>query len=316
MVSTIAKLEEKIRDRINDGRKQHELLGRSADWNRLCSGLDVIGDTELALDSYLAHNPIQDIGVRYLHVYGALQLLQTQQDAVAQVCEALQLKPKSSPKIPLVRKVRSNAVGHPMHQREDNSSRSHFIVRMSLSQHGFTMFTESDDEWGHSEQNVSIPALIDLQRDSLTQTLTEVVELLDEAEMSHRKEHKSEKVESCFPSTLSYYFSKIFEAARSPSIYPLGKTHVELVAECLAKMRDMLEKRGEWGIYPSIDYEYELLEYPLERLREFFSGNEESSLNEKDAHIFAEFTKFRMASLRQIAVEIDERYESSPDDDA
>jgi cellobiose phosphorylase len=110
---TIAELESKIRDRINRGRMQHELLGRSADWNKLCSALDVVGDTELALDAYLKHPEIKSTGLCYVHVYGALQLLQLQQDAVDHICRALRITAKNSPKLPHIRKIRNSSVGHP-----------------------------------------------------------------------------------------------------------------------------------------------------------------------------------------------------------
>lgn len=133
---TIVALEDQIRDRINARRKQNELISRGADWNKLCSALDVIGDTELGLTAYLEHPAIEEPGLCYLHVYGALQLLQTQQDAVEQVCRTLGLRPKASPKIPEVREVRSSAVAHPTAQQEDNATKSNFIVRSSLSQYG------------------------------------------------------------------------------------------------------------------------------------------------------------------------------------
>lgn len=315
MTSSIVMLENRIRDRINARRKQHELLGRKADWNRLCSALDVIGDTELALDAYLTHPVVEDTGVQYLHVYGALQLLQTQQDAVAEICGALQIKPHASPKVPLVRELRSSAVGHPTRQQENNRQKSNFIVRATLSQFGFTLFTVIADEWPHTERNVNIPKLIELQSSALIATLVEVIALLDEADMKHREQHNCIKLSTCFPETLPYYFSKIFEAIHSPQSYPLGKMHIDLVAECLTNLRAMLEKRGEWGIYHSIDYEYELLEYPLQQLTVFFTDPSASRLNSKDAYIFCAFVSEQIKTLIQIAQEIDDTYEGSPSGD-
>lgn len=312
MTISVAELEYRIRDRINARRKQHELLSCEADWNRLCSALDVIGDTELGLDAYLSHPVVEDTGIRYLHVYGGLQLLQAQQDAVAEICAALQIKPKASPKVPLVREVRSSAIAHPTRQQENNRSKSNFIVRATMSQYNFTLFTVVEDEWPHTERNVSIPKLIALQREALAATLVEVIAVLDEAEMKHREQHKNEKLSDCFPETLSYYFSKIFEGIHSPRTYPLGKMHIDLVVDCLAKMRTMLDKRGEWGIYDSVDYEYELLEYPLAQLQTFFVDRTSSKLNDKDAYIFCAFVREQIKTLIQIAREIDETYESSP----
>lgn len=316
MNATVRDLESKIRDRINSRRRQHQLLSRIADWNRLCSALDVVGDTELGLASYSTHEPVSDIGVRYLHVYGALQLLQTQQDAVAEICAALQIKPAASPKVPLVRELRSSAIGHPTRQQEDNRSKSNFIVRATLSQFGFTLFTVTAGDWPHAERTVNIPKLIELQRDALAKTLSEVISTLDAAEMKHRELHKRKKLTSCFPDTLGYYFSKIFEAIHSPEYYPLGKMHVDLVAECLSCMKVMLQERGEWGIYDSIEYEYELLEYPLERLATFFTDRIASGLNGKDAYIYTDFVQHRIETLEKIAGEVDETYETTPNDDA
>lgn len=315
MSISIAGLEHRIRDRINARRTQHALISRKADWYCLCSALDVIGDTELGLDAYLAHPPVKDVGVAYLHVYGALQLLQTQQGAVAAMCEVLQIKPQSSPKVPLIREVRSSAVAHPTRRREDGLSKSNFIVQATLSQHCFTLFTVAADSWSHTERRFSIPVLIEQQRTALAAILSEVIGVLDEAEMKHRELHRDEKLSNCFPHNLYYYFSKIFEAIHSPRSHdPFGKMHVDLVVECLAKMRAMLEKRGEWGIYDSVDYEYDMLQYPLDELKTFFADRSASKLNEKDAYIFCAFVSEQIKTLIQIAQEIDEKYETSPSD--
>ena len=308
----IQRLETQIRDRINGRRKQHQLLGRGADWNKLCSALDVIGDTELGLDAYLNHPGVEDHGLCYLHVYGALQLLQTQQDATAQICSALGIRPQASPKLPEVREVRSSAVAHATAQQEDKTTKSNFIVRSSLSQHGFVLMTVFSDERQFVQRDVSIPKLVEQQRTALSRTLEEVLCVLDEEEMKHREQFRDEKLTGCFPPTLSYHFSKIYEAVHRADYYPLGGINVDVVAECLTKMKALLERRGEWGIYDSVNYEYELLEYPLAELKLFFSGQGTSKLNARDAHIFCAFVREQFKSLEKIAREFDEQYGSSP----
>jgi hypothetical protein len=308
----IAELESKIRDRINKGRRQSELLNRSADWNRLCSSLDIIGDTELALDSYLKQSHIDDIGLCYLHVYGALQLLQTQQDAVSHICQALGIKAQSSPKIPHIREIRSSSVAHPAAQKEDKITKSSFVVRSSLSQHGFNLMTVYSDETPYSQRHISIPDLVAEQRETLHKVLEEVIEKMDEAEMKHRLQHRDEKLQEVFPDVLSYYFSKISEAINSSTYFPMGEMHVDLIIECLTKFRSLLEKRSEWGIYDSINYQYELLEYPLAKLKSFFADRAESKLNAKDAYIFCAFVREQLKVLKQISIEIDEEYSKTP----
>lgn len=309
---SISALESEVRDRINRGRKQHELLSRSADWNKLCSALDITGDTELALDSYLGQSSVQDVGLRYLYVYGALQLLQTQQDAVAHICAALAIRAVNSPKLPYIREIRSNSVAHPAAQKEDGTTKSNFIVRSSLSQHSFTLMTVYSDETPYSQTQVSLPRLIAEQRQTLQRVLEEVIAKMDEAEKEHRAKHCDEKLREVFPEVLPYYFSKIFEAIHSSTYFPLGGMHVDLVTECLARLKQLLEKRGEWGIYDSVDYEYQLLEYPLAELKTFFTAPAESKLNAKDAYIFCAFVSEQIKNLQQIAGEIDDQYAKAP----
>lgn len=312
MSTVIAQLEREVRDRINAPRLLHQLLQRKEDWNRLCSALDVIGDTELALDSYLGHAKVEDTGTQYLHVYGALQILQTQQDAVASVCAALQISPKAPPRVPLIRNIRSSAIAHPTFQREDKSTRSNFIGRHSLSQYGFTLETTNANGPPYTRRSVDIPSLIKLQRVYLSSALSEVISMLDQTETKHRKTFRQEKLASCFPTTLDYYFEKISEGIHTPSSSGLGKMGVDSVSECLFKMKVMLQKRGEWGIRDSVSYEYDLLQYPVEQLGAFFADPAQSKLSKKDAYIFRVFLQERIKTLIQIAREIDDTYQSSP----
>lgn len=309
---SISELESEVRDRINRRRKQSELLTRSGDWNKLCSALDVVGDTELALDAYLVQPNVEDIGLRYLFVYGTLQLLHTQQDAVAHLCEALRIKSKNSPRLPRIRELRSNAIAHPTEQRENKAFKSNFIQRISLSHYGFTLMTVFSDGKPYHLRSVSIPNLIREQRGVIHAVLEEVLEKLDEEEMAHREQHRNDKLTDAFPQVLGYYFEKIFESTREPTYFPFGKMHVDLVSECLGRFKSLLEKRGEWGTSDSINYQYKLLEYPLAELKGFFTDRQTSKLNEKDAHIFASFVREELRELQKIAREIDEDYSTIP----
>jgi hypothetical protein len=79
---SISDLEHKIRNYINRPRKQSKLLKDSTAWNMLCSCLDVIGDTELAIQAYKDFKNLKKDGFKYLTVYGILQTLFLQQDAI------------------------------------------------------------------------------------------------------------------------------------------------------------------------------------------------------------------------------------------
>jgi hypothetical protein len=65
-MQTISELEKEIRNKINTPWKQNALLQDSAVWEMLCSCLDTIGDTDLALHAYLELEWPEEDGARYI----------------------------------------------------------------------------------------------------------------------------------------------------------------------------------------------------------------------------------------------------------
>jgi len=121
-MTTIYELEYTIRDLINRPRKQAALLKSHSTWGMRCSSLDVIGDTECALAAYLAgidseekgHDQLIEAGNLYLTLYGVLQVLFVQQDAVTYVHESLGLTKSPNPTVDAIRETGNDAVGHPI----------------------------------------------------------------------------------------------------------------------------------------------------------------------------------------------------------
>jgi len=116
-----------IRDFINKPIKQFNLLKNHKLWNQLCSSLDVIGDSDLAISAYINSEFGTDDGEKYLRLYGALQALFLQQDAVTNMCESLGLPNNltSHPKLKEIRDIRNDSIGHPT--KRGNYKSYHFI---------------------------------------------------------------------------------------------------------------------------------------------------------------------------------------------
>lgn len=121
-------LEDRIRNFINSPRKQSNLLEDSATWNKLCSSLDLIGDTQIAIDAYPQLFSMQEEGISYLIVYGILQALLLQQDAAKHIGDALNIKVKLPKALEEIRIIRNSAAGHPSYQRENGLAKSSFIT--------------------------------------------------------------------------------------------------------------------------------------------------------------------------------------------
>jgi hypothetical protein len=310
----ITELEQQIRSYINRPRNQANLLTEPARWNQLCSALDVIGDTELAINAHLTRTGSKDIGESYLVVYGVLQVLLVQQDAVRYASVALGIPMIFSKDLKEIRKIRNDAIGHPVTGKENKIHKSNFMTRATLSDQAFTVMSVYSDEKQAEFRTYELPKLIDLQRVELTKFLDTVLQLLRDEEMKHRERHRSELLQDVFPDTLEYHFSKLKEATFGGTAYQMGLGHLDTVRNCLKNFQRGLENRGEGGVYDSVDYHINLLCYPIERLSEYFSECDKKGLNDKDAYIFATFVEQQTLELRAIAVEIDEDYASVPED--
>ena len=75
---------------INKGRYQKSLIKDIPNWNQICSSLDAVKDTLVAIYGYMETDFPANLCVKYIHTYGNLQLLFVQQDAVQHLAKAYQ----------------------------------------------------------------------------------------------------------------------------------------------------------------------------------------------------------------------------------
>lgn len=313
MESTISGLEDQIRRHINRARTQFVLLQNSQSWNQLCSSLDVIGDTELCFEAYEDSPSPPTDGATYLLVYGVLQALILQQDAVRHMAEALEIPFAPDPLLQEIREVRNSSIGHPT-KRNRGGARSHFISRMSMSKNGFQLMTVHPDHTPGEFKWVNIPVLISGQRTQLRVIMTQVVSALEARDQEHRAMFRDTKLVDAFPAVLDYYFQEVFESTHGSKPAEYGGLHVKLIQEAVERFKSALHNRASCGAYDAVEYHIRLVEYPLEELAGYFRSPRPSRLNEQDAYIFASFAQDQMEQLREMAVEIDSDYEAKGSD--
>ncbi|MDA2913958.1 hypothetical protein MYX77_08380, partial [Acidobacteriia bacterium AH_259_A11_L15] len=279
-------------------------------WHQLCSSLDVIEDTELAMAAYSAGEFGESDGARYLATYGLLQALFLQQDAVFHMCEALGIPKRLDEfeKLIEIREIRHVSIGHPTKKDRSKSRQPtsyHFISQPTLRPDGFQLLSLYAD--GRSEfKDVSIIELIEDQRKHVSEILISVVSELEARETAHKEKFRMEKLASTFPPTLSYSFEKIFEAIEKRELAPLGQWGLTEIKRTLVAFQESLEKRGEPCDF--LGHCYEKLEYAVGKLESFFGQT--PGINQKDAHIFLCFVQEKVNELRKIAEELDEEYSS------
>jgi hypothetical protein len=99
-----------VNDRLGKGPREDESfsdyakcslkLNDGKDWNFICSGMDLIGDTSLSLDHFLRFgiegvSRYNEVGEMYLRLYGALNSTYIQQEAVFTICKLCQVPEQS-----------------------------------------------------------------------------------------------------------------------------------------------------------------------------------------------------------------------------
>lgn len=302
LASRIDQAERSIRDRINDPRLRFKLTQNHKAWNQVVSSLDAIGDTEYAFTAFLAHAP-GSTGEGYLFLYGVLQALVIQQDAVRHLTEALGKTASDDPRLREARRIRVEAAGHPTKKDRPKGTlvTSHQVGRFTIGQHGFMMLTFDENGYARSE-DVDLRKVITDQRGAIAEMLESLDAQLAHDDRELRLAHKGDRLAALFPDTLGYSFEKLHDGIFNA--HPLGAPSLQHVKEVIATFGAALEKRGlSVSAYSGVKDWYTEIEQPLAELEAFFEGR--SQLHPQILSIVASHVKDQVALLKEMATEID-----------
>lgn len=181
---------------MGEPRVRRRLKSQVVRYNQLWSSLDTLRQTDMAVESYARHSGEAGTGSHYLALYGLLQALVLQQDAVCHLQEALGEKNSgivTDNRLQEIRTIRNWSVGHPTKVDRRDTLSHHKIKRAKLGR-GFELVSAFDD--GRRQFTfISIADLIRRQRLVLGRMLRRVVadlpnfDLSRPAMISRRNEH-------------------------------------------------------------------------------------------------------------------------------
>jgi hypothetical protein len=177
---TIYEQIQKIRSFVSPYAMQQILKKDGVLWYQMCSCLDVIEDTELAITAYIKREYKENTEGHYLAVYGLLQAFFAQQDAAINLCESIGISKKINnyPILEKIRRIRNDTVGHATKRGSKNKTSYHFISQITLKHEGFQHL--SIDSSGKVDfEDVSIPDLISDQRTYLSHILSSTIVKLE-----------------------------------------------------------------------------------------------------------------------------------------
>jgi hypothetical protein len=310
---TIREFSRWIRDYGHDATQLPRLIADRFIWHQLWTAMDVIDDVDSAMTAYLEHEFPTDIGEKYLRLYGALQGLFIQQDALRDLIKAIHPAKNIGLNDVLkdIREARNASVGHPTQMERKGVLSAHGIVQNSMRKDGFELLSYPPKD-GKTFQYVPVRELIEKQRVELARILSEIVEDLRAEEEVHRARFREVKLMAMF-SQVSYAFEKIFEEIRGDSARVLSSWAVEHLRKSLDEFGALLKARGlNVDSYDSIEYLYNQIDHPLTELTKFVKNEPSEILSSKSAVVFAEALRLYFDELQQVASEIDQEYEAPP----
>lgn len=296
-----------IRDFINNPRIHAELFKNKPFFYQLCSCMDMVEDSQLAIDSFAKRKTATSTGTIYLEIFGLLQSLFLQQDATIHLAEALQFEVKIDeyPRLKEIRETRNDAAGHPT--KRGNPARSwNFIIQHSAGYESFEVL-----RWhiptGHTRSVVKTADIIKDQRQYVAEILKKTLDEMKRRDKEYKVKFNMNKITDTIPTTVGYWCEKMSSAIDHRDELNLGEFGATATQNALKKFEEELAVREiQVNTYPGIFLTFTELKYPLQKLQEHFSAS--ANLDSEAAHIFVDFVRTKMEELKRMADELDKEF--------
>jgi hypothetical protein len=264
--------------------------------------MDIIDDTLFALGAYVKqeHN---DQGLAYLEIFGVLQALSVQQDAVRKLYRIIKGNPidleTEYPDIKRVRDCRVSVAGHPA----GGNQASHFLVRYTVSKWGFELW-KYDKTGARTAEQISLLELIAKQAAALNAAVGNLVAFMEAEDRSHKERFMGNSLEEIFKMS-SYFSGKLFESISTRN--EIGLVGVGCITEILSNfLRALTQRSSHFEKAGFVSYDIPRVEYAINKFEQYIKGDQ--THNENDAYILASFIQMELDHLRAIAKEIDDDY--------
>ncbi len=302
-------LTKKIRDILNHPWKRELLYQDRVKWNKIWASLDTFDDTHEAINYYSQLDKFGPYDGGYLYIYGVLQAINLQQDALNNLLSALFGKiidwKIEYPELYKIREHRNDSIGHPTKRGNDNSF--HMIGRSSISKDGFTLASYFPKAGEKSKfEEIIILECIESQSKLLKIILSDAMNELNNEFENHKKKFKGDKICSIIPNTYDYHISKLFEHAYGND--PLVQTNFKIVKETIELIKAEVEKRYlKISALQGLEDTLNMVEYIINRLERTLIQDKISDENE--LRIFIQSLRQNSEELFEMIRQIDFEFE-------
>ena len=168
---------------------KNKILKDSNKWFQICSAMDCVEDTQLAIDYFVksefpeaeGENFIFNYGGQYIFIYGLLQALFLQQNALMDIAEVLNFglnfeKNGIYPELYEIREIRNKVVGHPTKRKYGKEWRStHSIVRTSMTKESFEIRSKYKEQKESEFEEINTLKYISVQEEKVKEIINNLV---------------------------------------------------------------------------------------------------------------------------------------------
>ncbi|MDD5017005.1 MAG: hypothetical protein PHO15_02755 [Eubacteriales bacterium] len=176
-------------------------------WNQMWASCDVLEDTNEGIEYYrTCEYKDNNIGFKYLHLYGLLQLVFVQQNALWHLSETLgkTIEPTKTPEIDKIRDIRNSSIGHPT-KKSNNEFIS--ISRTTMNKCGFKYMKWKKDYY--NIRSVNIDEVLETQLYWLIESVDILLEHLKGIWNTMCKEFEKKLMIDYIPSDLDFRMEKL-----------------------------------------------------------------------------------------------------------
>lgn len=298
---------QRIRDLLNNSWRKEVLFSDKIKWNKAWSSLDTIEDTQVAIDSYCSLNDFNAYNNGYLYIYGILQALFLQQDALNSLNHVIFDKEinwmKRYPELHKIRDYRNDSIGHPTNRRNNKSF--HRISRYSIKKTGFELVSYFPKQEKSSEFiKVDVMNCINIQSAILKNILDQSMKRLEEEYKNHKSKFLKNPIKKQIPTSFDYHIENLYKgAAGSRST----KVDFKIICNTIETITREVEKRFiNIEALPNFEYIVNQIKYILNRLKETLILDKIE--DQMELNIFIDALSNRFKEIFDIVTEIDREY--------
>ena len=244
-------------------------------------------------------------------VYGLLQAMIVQQDAIGHLEEAIEIKKpnldKEYPGLLKIRKIRVETVGHPTSTRLKDGYTSYTSISHTSNPNILEYAVWSKKGFEH--KSIDLKEIITTQHELLTKEIDRIMKKITEDEKTHRKTFKANSLSDLLKST-NYHIEKLwsFERSREYSrvnFETLKSTYESFKEEI--KKRFKIKKVDEYGVQiPGLVVVVQHIEKILPKIEKMIPM--EADIDPLDLDVYVESLDKAFDDLRKMAKEIDDEF--------